>query len=52
MNQNWYDELPGEIKKSVDKGLDDARNDKITPHAEVKKKYEKWLRSMSSKLRI
>lgn len=41
---SWYDELPDEVKKSVDKGLDDARNGKVTPHADVRKKYQKWLK--------
>ncbi len=41
---SWYNELPDEVKKSVDKGIDDARNGKVTPHADVRKKYQKWLK--------
>lgn len=41
---SWYDDLPDEVKKSVDQGLDDAKKGKVTPHAEVRKKYQKWLK--------
>jgi predicted transcriptional regulator len=41
---SWYDELPDAVKKSVDKGLEDAKNGKLTPHKEVMKKYRKWLK--------
>lgn len=35
--ENWLEELPEEVKKSVTKGLEDAKNGKVTPHAEVRK---------------
>lgn len=41
---SWFEELPDSVKKSVDKGLEDVRNGKITPHKEVMKKYQKWLK--------
>lgn len=28
---------------NVETGLEQSRNDKVTPHEEVKKKYKKWL---------
>lgn len=28
---------------NVENGLEQSRNDKVTPHEEVKKKYKKWL---------
>lgn len=42
--QNWFEELPTEIQSSVKKGLDDSQKGKVTPHAEVRKKYQKWLK--------
>jgi hypothetical protein len=41
---NWYYELPEEIKKSVDRGLQDIKENKVTPHADVMKLYQKWLK--------
>jgi hypothetical protein len=41
---SWFDELPDEVQKSVQKGLADAEKGKVVPHAEVKKKYQKWLK--------
>jgi hypothetical protein len=41
---NWYYELPEEIKRSVDKGLQDIKENKVTPHADVMKLYQKWLK--------
>jgi predicted transcriptional regulator len=31
-------------KKSIEQGLDDAKNGRVTPHEEVMKKYSKWLK--------
>ncbi|MDQ3111103.1 MAG: hypothetical protein M3R17_14515 [Bacteroidota bacterium] len=41
---SWFEELPDEVKKSVEKGLEDTKNGKVIPHEEVRKKYQKWLK--------
>ncbi len=41
---NWWDELPDEIKISVEKGLEQAERGEGIPHKEVMKKYNKWLK--------
>jgi hypothetical protein len=38
-----WDKLSAEEKKSIQKGIDDAENNRLKPHSEAKKIYEKWL---------
>jgi len=40
---DWWDTISEEERKSIEKGLEDSKNGKVTPYSEVKKKYEKWL---------
>jgi hypothetical protein len=35
--------ISAEERQSIERGLDDSKNGRITPHSEVKKRYEKWL---------
>jgi len=46
-NQNeasdWWDEISEAEKASIDRGLDDIKHGRVSPHEEVRKKYEKWL---------
>jgi len=30
-------------RESIQRGIDDSANGRVTPHSEVRKKYEKWL---------
>jgi hypothetical protein len=30
-------------RESIQRGIDDLKNGRVTPHSEVRKKYEKWL---------
>ena len=39
---DWWDELPQEVKASVDRALKVAKEGKEIPHEEVVKKYRKW----------
>ena len=40
---DWWDDLSDEAKKSIERGLKEADEGKLTPHKEVMKKYKKWL---------
>ncbi len=40
---DWWDELSPNAKASLEQGLKDAKEGKLTPHADVMKKYKKWL---------
>jgi hypothetical protein len=30
-------------RESIQRGIEDSANGKVTPHSEVRKKYEKWI---------
>lgn len=40
---DWWDDLSEPAKGSIQRGLKDVENGKVTPHKEVMKKYKKWL---------
>jgi hypothetical protein len=40
---DWWNEILAAEKESIEKGLLDANNGKLTSHSTVKKIYEKWL---------
>jgi predicted transcriptional regulator len=40
---DWWEELSGEAKASIEKGLKDGEAGRVTPHEVVMKKYRKWL---------
>jgi predicted transcriptional regulator len=40
---DWWDELSPNAKSSIEQGLKDAKEGKLTPHADVMKNYKKWL---------
>jgi len=42
-HQDWIDSISIKERESVQRGLDDSANGRVTPHSEVRKKYEKWL---------
>ncbi len=41
--QDWWNNISAAEKKSIEKGIYDAENTKLTPHSEARKLYEKWL---------
>ena len=41
--EDWYDELPEAVKKDLDISLQQEKDGLLIPHAEVMKKYKKWL---------
>jgi hypothetical protein len=40
---DWWNEISTEEKKSIELGITDADNGKLTSHSNVKKIYDKWL---------
>ena len=40
---DWWNEISTDEQKSIEKGIQDADNGKLTSHSNVKKIYEKWL---------
>jgi predicted transcriptional regulator len=43
-SESWEEEMPEYIKKSIDEGLKDIKEGRVTPHEQVMKKYKKWLK--------
>ncbi len=41
--KDWWNKIPEEEKHSINRGIEDADNQALTPHSEVRKIYEKWL---------
>jgi len=42
-NADWWDTISTEERQSIERGLEDSKNGRVTPHSEVRKRYEKWL---------
>ena len=40
---DWWNEISASEKESIEKGIQDADNGKLTSHSNVKEIYEKWL---------
>ncbi len=40
---DWWTEISEEEQAAIDKGLEDVRAGRVTPHKDAKKLYEKWL---------
>lgn len=40
---DWWKEISIDEQNSIDKGIQDADNGKLTSHSNVKKIYDKWL---------
>ncbi|MCF6182882.1 hypothetical protein [Lutibacter sp.] len=40
---DWWNEISTAEKSTIEKGIQDANNGKLTSHSNVKKVYEKWL---------
>ncbi|MEH6408127.1 MAG: hypothetical protein V7767_12680 [Leeuwenhoekiella sp.] len=41
--KDWYNEISTSEKNSIEKGMQDANDGKLTSHSNAKKIYEKWL---------
>lgn len=42
-NENWWNKISDDEKKSIELGISDADNGNLKPHSEAQKIYEKWL---------
>jgi predicted transcriptional regulator len=43
-SDNWFEELPADVQDSVERGLAQSERGEVRSHAEVMKKYKKWLK--------
>jgi hypothetical protein len=42
-DSDWWNKMPDNIKASVEKALIESENGEVTPHAEIKIRYQKWI---------
>ncbi len=42
--ENWWEELPSEIKLSVERGLKQAESGQTIPHEQMMQRYKKWVK--------
>ena len=42
--KDWWDEISKEQQQAIDESLTEMKTGKLTPHAEVMKKYSKWMK--------
>ncbi len=40
---SWWDSLPDEIREDTEVALAESEKGELTPHAEIQKRYKKWL---------
>ncbi len=43
ISTDWWNTISETEKMSIDQGLADIENGKVTAHSKVRKNYEKWL---------
>jgi predicted transcriptional regulator len=41
--EDWWDTISEEERKGIEQGLAEAERGEVTPHEEVRAKYDKWL---------
>ena len=42
-NSDWWSTVPESVRESIERGREQAQRGELKPHADVMKKYEKWL---------
>lgn len=42
-SNNWWKDLPIEVRKSIELGIKQANNNETISHKEARKMYQKWL---------
>jgi hypothetical protein len=42
-DNDWWDTMPDNVKANVESALIESEKGQVTPHAEIKKRYQKWI---------
>lgn len=42
-DDDWWDTMPEKVKEDVEAALIESENGIVIPHAEIKKRYKKWI---------
>jgi hypothetical protein len=42
-DDDWWDSVPDKVKEDVEAALIESENGIVIPHAEIKRRYKKWI---------
>jgi hypothetical protein len=42
-DNDWWDTMPDNVKADVEAALTESKKRQVTPHAQIQKRYQKWL---------
>jgi len=42
-DNGWWDSMPDSVKEDVEAALVESEKGEVIPHAEIQKRYKKWL---------
>ena len=42
-DNDWWEAMPDNVKKDVEAALIESEKGQIVPHAEIQKRYKKWI---------
>ena len=42
-DNDWWDTMPDKIKAEMEEALSESEKGQVIPHAEIQKRYKKWL---------
>ncbi len=42
-DNDWWDTMPDKVRAGVEAALNESEKGQVTPHAEIQKRYKKWL---------
>jgi hypothetical protein len=42
-DSDWWNTIPDSVKADIDGALEESKKEIVTPHAEIKKRYQKWI---------
>jgi hypothetical protein len=42
-DSDWWDTIPDSVKADIDAALEESKKGIVTPHAEIQKRYKKWI---------
>jgi predicted transcriptional regulator len=42
-DNDWWETMPDKVKADVEAALTESENGQVIPHAEIQKRYKKWI---------
>jgi hypothetical protein len=51
-NNNWWNEMPTKVEADLNAALAESTKGKVTSHATIQKRYQKWLGNYNEELEL